>query len=116
MHTASGNVYLWTGAAYGEFHGATGDPAYEGPIGCRRLLVRTATGWDLVDRQGFCWRFAADGRISEKRDRFGNRVEVLGSDAADLLGMLAGLSPAGIIFALSSLIVIIGTLTRFGRG
>jgi hypothetical protein len=43
-------------------------------------------------------------------------VEVLGSDAPDLLGMLAGLSPAGIIFALSSLIVIIGTLTRFGRG
>ena len=43
-------------------------------------------------------------------------VEVLGSEAGDLLGMLAGLSPAGIIFALSSLIVIIGTLTRFGRG
>ncbi len=43
-------------------------------------------------------------------------VEVLGSDAGDLLGMLAALSPAGIIFALSSLIVIIGTLTRFGRG
>jgi hypothetical protein len=43
-------------------------------------------------------------------------VEVLGSSADDLLGMLAGLSPAGIIFALSSLIVIIGTLTRFGRG
>jgi Double zinc ribbon len=43
-------------------------------------------------------------------------VEVLGSEAGDLLGMLAGLSPAGIIFALSSLIVIIGALTRFGRG
>ena len=43
-------------------------------------------------------------------------VEVLGSDAGDLLGMLAALSPAGIIFALSSLIVIIGALTRFGRG
>ena len=43
-------------------------------------------------------------------------VEVLGSPAADVLGMLAALSPAGIIFALSSLIVIIGTLTRFGRG
>ena len=43
-------------------------------------------------------------------------VEVLGSDAGDLLGMLASLTPAGIIFALSSLIVIIGTLTRFGRG
>ena len=43
-------------------------------------------------------------------------VEVLGSDAGDVLGMLAGLSPGGIIFALSSLIVIIGTLTRFGRG
>ena len=43
-------------------------------------------------------------------------VEVLGSEAGDLLTMLAGLSPAGIIFALSSLIVIIGTLTRFGRG
>jgi len=43
-------------------------------------------------------------------------VEVLGSEAGDMLTMLAGLSPAGIIFALSSLIVIIGTLTRFGRG
>lgn len=43
-------------------------------------------------------------------------VEVLGSSADDLLGMLAALSPAGIIFALSALIVIIGTLTRFGRG
>jgi len=43
-------------------------------------------------------------------------VEVLGSDSGDLLGMLAALSPAGIIFALSSLIVIIGSLTRFGRG
>ncbi len=43
-------------------------------------------------------------------------VEVLASEAGDLLTMLAGLSPAGIIFALSSLIVIIGTLTRFGRG
>jgi hypothetical protein len=43
-------------------------------------------------------------------------VEVLGSSASDVLGMLAALSPAGIIFALSSLIVIIGTLTRFGRG
>jgi len=43
-------------------------------------------------------------------------VEVLASEAGDMLTMLAGLSPAGIIFALSSLIVIIGTLTRFGRG
>jgi hypothetical protein len=43
-------------------------------------------------------------------------VEALGSGGSDLLQMLAGLSPAGIIFALASLIVAIGCLTRFGRG
>ena len=43
-------------------------------------------------------------------------VEVLGSGESDLLQMLASLSPAGIIFALASLIVAIGCLTRFGRG
>jgi hypothetical protein len=43
-------------------------------------------------------------------------VEVLGNGGSDLLQMLAGLSPAGIIFALASLIVAIGCLTRFGRG
>jgi hypothetical protein len=43
-------------------------------------------------------------------------VEVLGGAGGDLLQMLAGLSPAGIIFALSSLIVAIGCFTRFGRG
>jgi hypothetical protein len=40
---------------------------------------------------------------------------VLGSGGSDLLGVLRLLSPAGIIFALASLIVIIGCITRFGR-
>ena len=43
-------------------------------------------------------------------------VEVLGGLGGDLLQMLAALSPGGIIFALASLIVVIGCLTRFGRG
>jgi hypothetical protein len=43
-------------------------------------------------------------------------VEVLGGTGGDLLAMLSGLSPAGIIFALASLIVLIGALTRMGRG
>jgi prepilin-type N-terminal cleavage/methylation domain-containing protein len=34
---------------------------------------------------------------------------------SDLIAMLRSLSPAGIIFLLASLIVILGTLTRFGR-
>jgi hypothetical protein len=42
-------------------------------------------------------------------------VELLGSAGGDLVGMLRDLSPAGIIFFLSGLIVIIGALTRFGR-
>ena len=43
-------------------------------------------------------------------------VEVLGGDGGDLLDMLAGLSPAGIIFALASLIVIIGDLDPLRAG
>ncbi len=43
-------------------------------------------------------------------------VEVLGGFGGDLIEMLAVLSPAGIIFALASLIVMIGCLTRLGRG
>ncbi len=42
-------------------------------------------------------------------------VELAGNWNGDLVGMLRGLSPAGIIFFLSSLIVVIGTLTRFAR-
>ena len=42
-------------------------------------------------------------------------VEVAGSWQGDLVGMLRDLSPAGIIFFLASLIVLIGTLTRFAR-
>jgi hypothetical protein len=42
-------------------------------------------------------------------------VEVLGGTGTDLLGVLRGLSPGGIILALASLIVMIGVLTRFGR-
>ncbi len=42
-------------------------------------------------------------------------VELLPSTGGSLTDMLRGLSPAGIIFFLASLIVVIGTLTRFGR-
>ena len=42
-------------------------------------------------------------------------VEVVGNWSGDIVGLLRVLSPAGIILFLSSLIVIIGTLTRFGR-
>lgn len=42
-------------------------------------------------------------------------VEVLGNWGGDLVGLLRALTPAGIIFFLASLIVLIGTLTRFGR-
>ena len=42
-------------------------------------------------------------------------IEVAGSWQGDLVGMLRDLSPAGIIFFLASLIVLIGTLTRFAR-
>jgi Double zinc ribbon len=42
-------------------------------------------------------------------------VEVFGNLGGDLVGMLRELTPAGIIFFLASLIVVIGTLTRFGR-
>jgi Double zinc ribbon len=42
-------------------------------------------------------------------------VEVFGNLSGDLVGMLRQLSPGGIILFLASLIVLIGTLTRFGR-
>jgi hypothetical protein len=42
-------------------------------------------------------------------------VEVAGGWNGDLVGMLRNLTPGGIIFFLSSLITIIGVLTRFGR-
>jgi hypothetical protein len=42
-------------------------------------------------------------------------VEVFGGSGSDLIGVLRELSPAGIIFALAGLIVVIGCLTRFGR-
>ncbi|MDQ4036072.1 MAG: zinc-ribbon domain-containing protein [Chloroflexota bacterium] len=42
-------------------------------------------------------------------------VELAGNWSGDLVGMLRNLTPAGIIFMLASLIVLIGTLTRFGR-
>lgn len=42
-------------------------------------------------------------------------VEVGGSWNGDIVGLLRLLSPAGIIVFLSSLIVVIGALTRFGR-
>ena len=42
-------------------------------------------------------------------------VELAGNWSSDIVGMLRVLTPAGIIFMLSALIVVIGTLTRFGR-
>jgi len=42
-------------------------------------------------------------------------VELGGNWDGDLVGMLRELTPAGIIFFLASLIVVIGALTRFGR-
>ncbi len=42
-------------------------------------------------------------------------VELAANWGGDLVGMLSVMTPAGIIFLLSSLIVLIGTLTRFGR-
>jgi hypothetical protein len=42
-------------------------------------------------------------------------VEVGGTWGGDIVGLLRDLSPAGIIFFLASLIVLIGVLTRFGR-
>lgn len=42
-------------------------------------------------------------------------VELAGNWDGDLVGLLRLLTPAGIIFLLASLIVLIGTLTRFGR-
>lgn len=42
-------------------------------------------------------------------------VEIAGSWGGDLVALLSALTPAGIIFFLASLIIIIGTLTRFGR-
>lgn len=42
-------------------------------------------------------------------------VELLGNWDGDLVGLLRVLTPAGIIFFLASLILVIGTLTRFGR-
>jgi hypothetical protein len=43
-------------------------------------------------------------------------VEVLGAGGDDLLDVLRVLTPGGIIFMLASLIVVIGALTRLGRG
>ncbi len=42
-------------------------------------------------------------------------VELAGNWNGDLVGMLRVMTPAGIIFFLGSLIVLIGTFTRFGR-
>jgi hypothetical protein len=42
-------------------------------------------------------------------------AELLGNWDGDLVGLLRVLTPAGIIFFLSALIILIGTLTRFGR-
>jgi hypothetical protein len=42
-------------------------------------------------------------------------VELGGNWGGDLVAVLRALTPAGIIFFLASLIVLIGTLTRFGR-
>jgi double zinc ribbon protein len=43
-------------------------------------------------------------------------VEVLGGPGGDLIDILRALTPGGIIFLLAGLIVVIGALTRVGRG
>jgi hypothetical protein len=42
-------------------------------------------------------------------------VELVGNWDGDIVGLLRELTPAGIIFMLTALIVVIGTLTRLGR-
>jgi hypothetical protein len=42
-------------------------------------------------------------------------IELAGNWSGDIVGMLRVLTPAGIIFMLSALIVVIGSLTRLGR-
>jgi hypothetical protein len=42
-------------------------------------------------------------------------VELAANWGGDIVGLLRDLTPAGIIFFLAGLIVVIGTLTRFGR-
>jgi hypothetical protein len=42
-------------------------------------------------------------------------VEVIGGWSGDIVDVLRQLNPGGIILFLASLIVLIGTLTRFGR-
>jgi len=42
-------------------------------------------------------------------------VELAGNWTGDIVGLLRDLTPAGIIFFLSGLIILIGVLTRFGR-
>jgi hypothetical protein len=42
-------------------------------------------------------------------------VELAANWGGDIIALLRDLSPAGIIFFLAGLIVVIGTLTRFGR-
>ena len=42
-------------------------------------------------------------------------VEVIGGWSGDIVDVLRQLTPGGIILFLASLIVLIGTLTRFGR-
>ena len=42
-------------------------------------------------------------------------VELAANWDGDIMGLLRVLTPAGIIFFLSSMIILIGTLTRFGR-
>ena len=43
-------------------------------------------------------------------------VEVIGNLGVPITELLRSLTPGGIIFFLASLIVLIGTLTRFARG
>jgi hypothetical protein len=69
--------------------------ARPGPLGVIGLAV--ALGWSVALAVGFLL------------------VEVAGNWSGDIVGLLRLLSPAGIIAFLSSLIVVIGTLTRFGR-
>jgi hypothetical protein len=112
-------IAFWTG--YADVGGALADQAYYGfaaptPILMVVLLllaigglVRAAPGpiqiiglvISLVWSVGLAILFAV--------------VEVAGNWQGDLVGLLRVLTPAGIIFFLAALIVLIGTLTRFGR-
>jgi hypothetical protein len=113
------NVAFWSG--YGDVPGNLVDLAYFGfaaaaPIFVALLVVLAIAGFVR----------AAPGSL--QRILLGIAViwavglvalflvaEVFASWSGDIVGLLRDLSPGGIIFFLASLIVLIGTLTRFAK-